>query len=135
MTPDGTKRELLSALRELRSAAVQFRQSAYDRAPTLVVSNEAVNMLTAALFVADKLIARQEAMSDDVQALLARVADDATTRPRLAEECRHMHAVLMTLNITTYEDAMMLMLGVLAGTKDRASKLEALLIQARGEIQ
>ena len=49
-------RTMLAALRELRSAAISFRNAAYDAEPRLVVGNEAVNRLSATLFAAGKLI-------------------------------------------------------------------------------
>lgn len=52
--------ELLCALKLLRSSAILFRDSAYCAEPTLKVSNEAVNTLSANLLAARKLIARIE---------------------------------------------------------------------------
>jgi len=51
---------LLDALKELRSAAIGFRDDAYRRAPHLRVGNEAVNMLSAFLLNAERIIAEAE---------------------------------------------------------------------------
>ncbi len=51
---------LLDALKELRSAAIGFRDDAYRRAPHLKVGNEAVNMLSAFLLNAERIIAEAE---------------------------------------------------------------------------
>lgn len=51
---------LLDALKELRSAAIGFRDDAYRREPHLKVGNEAVNMLSAFLLTAERIIAEAE---------------------------------------------------------------------------
>jgi len=51
---------LLDALKELRSAAIGFRDDAYRRAPHLRVGNEAINMLSAFLLNAERIIAEAE---------------------------------------------------------------------------
>lgn len=51
---------LLDALKELRSAAIGFRDDAYRRAPHLRVGNEAVNMLSAFLLNAERIIVETE---------------------------------------------------------------------------
>jgi hypothetical protein len=51
---------LLDALKELRSAAIGFRDDAYRRAPHLKVGNEAVNLLSAFLLNAERIIAEAE---------------------------------------------------------------------------
>jgi hypothetical protein len=55
---------LLDALKELRSAAIGFRDDAYKRAPHLRVGNEAVNMLSAFLLTAERIIAEAEGRND-----------------------------------------------------------------------
>jgi hypothetical protein len=55
---------LLDALKELRSAAIGFRDDAYRRAPHLRVGNEAVNMLSAFLLNAERIIAEAEGRND-----------------------------------------------------------------------
>jgi hypothetical protein len=55
---------LLDALKELRSAAIGFRDDAYKRAPHLRVGNEAVNMLSAFLLNAERIIAEAEGRND-----------------------------------------------------------------------
>jgi hypothetical protein len=50
------EKQALAALKELRSAAIMFRDAAYRQCPTLKVSNETVNMLSANLLVAHKAI-------------------------------------------------------------------------------
>jgi hypothetical protein len=55
---------LLDALKELRSAAIGFRDDAYRRAPRLKVGNEAVNMLGAFLLTAERIIAEAEGRND-----------------------------------------------------------------------
>lgn len=55
---------LLHALKELRSAAIGFRDDAYKRAPHLRVGNEAVNMLSAFLLNAERIIAEAEGRND-----------------------------------------------------------------------
>ena len=49
--------DMLAALKELRSAAIGFREEAYRKCPELRVSNERVNMLSAFLLAADRAIA------------------------------------------------------------------------------
>jgi hypothetical protein len=51
---------LLDALKELRSAAIGFRDDTYRRAPHLRVGNEAVNLLSAFLLNAERIIAEAE---------------------------------------------------------------------------
>lgn len=55
---------LLDALKELRSAAIGFRDDAYRRAPHLRVGNEAVNMLSAFLLSAERIIEEAEGRND-----------------------------------------------------------------------
>ncbi|CAM5291374.1 hypothetical protein ATER59S_00545 [Aquamicrobium terrae] len=55
---------LLEALRELRAAAMGFRDDAYRSEPGLRVGNEAVNMLSAALLNAERAIAAAEDRAD-----------------------------------------------------------------------
>jgi len=55
---------LLDALKELRSAAIGFRDDAYRRAPHLKVGNEAVNLLSAFLLNAERIIAEAEGRND-----------------------------------------------------------------------
>jgi hypothetical protein len=55
-------KELLALLTQLHSAAILWRDAAYNRCPTLVVSNEAVNMLSAALLMSGKAIAKHRAV-------------------------------------------------------------------------
>ena len=55
---------LLDALKELRSAAIGFRDDAYRREPHLKVGNEAVNMLSAFLLTAERIIAEAEGRND-----------------------------------------------------------------------
>ena len=55
---------LLDALKELRSAVIGFRDDAYRRAPHLKVGNEAVNMLSAFLLNAERIIAEAEGRND-----------------------------------------------------------------------
>lgn len=55
---------LLDALKELRSAAIGFRDDAYRREPHLKVGNEAVNMLSAFLLNAERTIAEAEGRND-----------------------------------------------------------------------
>jgi hypothetical protein len=55
---------LRDALKELRSAAIGFRDDAYRRAPHLRVGNEAVNMLSACLLSAERIIAEAEGRND-----------------------------------------------------------------------
>jgi hypothetical protein len=55
---------LLDALKELRSAAIGFRDDAYRREPHLKVGNEAVNMLSACLLSAERIIAEAEGRND-----------------------------------------------------------------------
>jgi len=51
---------LLDALKELRSAAIGFRDDAHRRAPHLKIGNEAVNLLSAFLLNAERIIAEAE---------------------------------------------------------------------------
>lgn len=55
---------LLDALKELRSAAIGFRDDVYKRASHLRVGNEAVNMLSAFLLNAERIIAEAEGRND-----------------------------------------------------------------------
>lgn len=55
---------LLNALKELRSVAIGFRDDAYRRTPHLKVGNEAVNMLSAFLLNAERIIAEAEGQND-----------------------------------------------------------------------
>lgn len=51
---------MLDAVKELRSAAIGFRDDAYQCEPHLRVGNEAVNMLSASLINAERIIAEAE---------------------------------------------------------------------------
>jgi len=55
---------LLDALKELRSAAIGFRDDTYRRAPHLRVGNEAVNLLSAFLLHAERIITEAEGRND-----------------------------------------------------------------------
>lgn len=55
---------LLDALKELRSAAIGFRDDAYRREPHLKVGNEAVNLISAFLLNAERTIAEAEGRND-----------------------------------------------------------------------
>ena len=56
---------LLNALTALRAAAIAFRIDAYEREPHLRIGNEAVNMLSASLLHADRIIAQTEGRAHD----------------------------------------------------------------------
>jgi hypothetical protein len=51
---------LLDALKELRSATIGFRDDAYRREPHLKVGNEGVNILSASLLTAERIITEAE---------------------------------------------------------------------------
>ena len=57
--------ELLDTLKELRSAAIRFRDDAYRREPHLRIGNETVNMLSACLLATEHTIARVEGQIHD----------------------------------------------------------------------
>lgn len=64
-------------------------------------------------------------MTESVRELLERVANDPTTKPRLAGECLRFALMFRVLGIEDARDAIVFLIGNAAGERDRAEEYAA----------